>query len=271
MIRITEMPNYKKGDYIKDGLLFCGNCNTQKQVSVKLFGAYQIMPCLCECGKAKCAKESQEIKEMERRIYISNLRSEGIQDKSLRDKTFASDDGASPRYAKTINRYVSKWEQVKSENIGLLLWGDVGTGKTFYAACIANHLIDKGVPVMMTDFRKVVNHMSKNFGEERERFLKEMNGYDLIVVDDLGVERQTEFVQEQVYDFIDSRYKAGKPIVITTNLTLDEIKNASDMMLKRIYDRVQEMCVPVKFEGQSRRQAVYSKKIDRMKSLLIEE
>lgn len=271
MIDITQIPSYAEGDYIQDGLLFCGKCNTQKQVLIDWLGGQQIMPCLCKCGKESYEEERRRLKEMDRQIYISNLRCEGIQDRTLRHKTFASDDGANPRAYKTISRYASKWEQVKTENIGLMLWGDVGTGKTFYAACIANYLIDKGVPVMMTDFRRAVNYMSRNFDENRERFLKDMNKYDLVIFDDLGVERQTEYMQEYVYDIINSRYKVGKPIVITTNLTLDEIKNASEMRLKRIYDRVQEMCVPVKFEGQSRRQAEYAKKIDRMKTLLTEE
>lgn len=263
----TEAP----GDYIEDGLLYCGKCNTRKQTIIHFGGNEMKVPCMCECRTKEVAEERKAMQQAERNMYISNLRNEGIQDRSLRDKTFANDDGSNPRAYNTISRYCSKWEQIKTENIGLLLWGDVGTGKTFYACCVANHLIDKGIPVMVTNFNKIVNLLGKYYGEDKNKIIDDMNHYDLLVIDDLGVERQTDYMQEQVYNIIDGRYKAGKPIIITTNLTLEEIKNPSDMRLKRIYDRVQEMCVPVKFEGQSRRQAEYSKKIDRMKALLKEE
>ena len=56
-------------------------------------------------------------------------------------------------------RYVEQWKKVKAENLGLLLWGDVGTGKSFVAACIANALLDQGIPVLMTNFSKILNQM----------------------------------------------------------------------------------------------------------------
>ena len=79
-----------------------------------------------------------------------------------------------------------------------------------------------------------------------------MNDIDILSTDLAEAVKDAQYVQETVPE---------RP----------EIKNASEMRLKRIYDRVQEMCVPVKFEGQSRRQAEYAKKIDRMKALLNEE
>ena len=77
--------------------------------------------------------------------------------------------------------------------------------------------------------------------------------YDLIIVDDLGVERDTEFSAETVYQFIDARYRTGKPLIVTTNLSLKDMRSQESIRYKRIYDRVLEMCVPMVFSGDSRR------------------
>ena len=68
-------------------------------------------------------------------------------------------------------RYVEQWKKVKAENLGLLLWGDVGTGKSFVAACIANALLEQGIPVLMTNFSKILNQMGAMYSEERYRYI----------------------------------------------------------------------------------------------------
>jgi DNA replication protein DnaC len=127
---------------------------------------------------------------------------------------------------------------VYKDNTGLLLWGNIGTGKTFFAACIANALINNGVPVLMTNFAKIINALSGFNIEDKNKYIVDFNRYKLLVIDDLGAERQSDFAQEIVYNVIDSRYKNGQPIIITTNLTLDEIKKPANITYSRIYDRI---------------------------------
>ena len=110
---------------------------------------------------------------------------------------------------------------MKKSCIGLLLWGDVGTGKTFIAACIANALIEQGVAVLMTNFSKILNQLSATFNEDRNKYIENMNGYSLLIIDDLGIERNSEFALEQVFNVIDSRYRSKKPLIVTTNLLID--------------------------------------------------
>lgn len=143
---------------------------------------------------------------------------------------------------------------MKENCIGLLLWGDVGTGKTFIAACIANALIEKGVSVLMTNFSKILNSLSAMFDVDRNKFIESFNRYSLLIIDDLGIERNSEFALEQVFNVIDSRYRSKKPLIITTNLTLDELKHPKDLAHARIYDRVLERCVPLKVNRQNIRQ-----------------
>lgn len=149
--------------------------------------------------------------------------------------------------------------------MGLLLWGDVGTGKTFFAACIANALVEQNVSVKMTNFSTILNDLFTE--SDKNKYLERINNHNLIIIDDLGIERGTEYALEQVYNIIDTRYKSGKPLIITTNLTLDELKNPIDVVHKRIYDRVLGMCVPVMFNGANFRNQEAANKMEAAREL----
>lgn len=84
----------------------------------------------------------------------------------------------------------------------------------------------------------------------------------------IGMERDTNYALEQVYNIIDSRYRSKRPLIITTNLTLDEIRHPQDVAHARIYDRVLEMCVPVSCFGTSIRKDTAQEKLNNLKSLI---
>lgn len=86
-------------------------------------------------------------------------------------------------------------------------------------------------------------------------------------LDDFGMERGTEYALEQIYNVIDSRYRTARPLIVTTNLTLEELKNPTDVAHSRIYDRLLEMCVPVCCAGQSQRSEAAQEKLNRLKKL----
>ena len=177
---------------------------------------------------------------------------------------FDKDNGKNP-IMWVAKDYVSKWSDFASKNAGLVLWGDVGTGKTFFAACIANALVEQHVSVKMTNFSTILNDL---FAEsDKNKYLDRLNDHNLLIIDDLGIERGTEYALEQVYNVIDTRYKRGKPLIITTNLTLDELKAPADIPHKRIYDRVLGMCVPVMFNGVNFRKEEAAAKMEAAKKL----
>ena len=74
------------------------------------------------------------------------------------------------------------------------------------------------------------------------------------IIDDLGVERSTEYAMEQMFFVIDSRYRSRRPMIITTNLKLSELKNPPDLVHARIYDRILERCAPILFDGKNFRE-----------------
>ena len=155
---------------------------------------------------------------------------------------------------KKARAYVEHWDEAYRENTGLLLFGDVGTGKSFFAGCIANALLDRDIPVLMTNFPTILNRLTGIFSEDRADFIASLGMYDLLIIDDLGVERNTEYAMEQMFTVIDCRYRSRKPMIITTNLKLEEIKNPPDLAHARIYDRILERCAPVLFSGRNFRE-----------------
>jgi len=142
---------------------------------------------------------------------------------------------------------VENWKEAYKNNTGLLLFGDVGTGKSFFAGCIANALLDRDVPVLMTNFPTILNRLTGMFSDDRADFIASFDEYDLLIIDDLGVERSTEYAMEQMFFVIDSRYRSRRPMIITTNLKLAELKNPPDLAHARIYDRILERCAPILF------------------------
>lgn len=184
----------------------------------------------------------------------------------LMDCTFDRDNGAVPQLA-WARQYVEHWPEMRRENMGLLFWGPAGTGKTFAAACIANALVDLEVGVRMITLGEALLNLFGMSGEDRIQYLEVLTTCGLLILDDFGVERRTPYAREQMYEIINRRYLSGRPMVVTTNLTLKELKNA-DRDDSRIHDRVLERCVPVCFDGTSLRQEKTAERIKRMQTLL---
>jgi DNA replication protein DnaC len=89
-----------------------------------------------------------------------------------------------------------------------------------------------------------------------------------VIFDDLGVERGTDYALEKVYDIIDSRYRRRLPMLLTTNRSVEEMKQEVDRRYTRIYDRIFEVCYPMQFVGQSWRKKEASQRFREMEKLL---
>lgn len=241
-------------DYTVDGLLYCGKCNTPKQgrYNSPFWPDTHIISIPCKCEQEKADAKRAEREERERRYERERRRRAGFLDRELQKCCFENDDGKNEKVMGIAKNYVRDFEHMKSNSKGLLFYGTVGTGKTFVAACIANALFDLGYRCLVTNFTRLINELSGMF-EGKQRYLDSLNAYDLLVIDDLGVERNTEYMSETVTNIIDARYRSGLPLIVTTNLTSEELKTPPDIRKDRIYSRVLEMCIPVEVAGQDRR------------------
>lgn len=251
--KAAESIKAEQGDYIgDDGLLYCAKCNTPKQARVTIFGEERTPPCLCKCAAEKLEREEEARKRAEFEKHVQQLRKTGFPESDMQRWTFANDDGANGKIMTIAKNYVENFGRMKEDGKGLLLFGDVGTGKTYAAACIANALIDKGYPVLMTNFARIANTVQGLF-EGKQQYYDSLNKFPLLIIDDLSAERKTEYMQEIVFNVIDARYRAGLPLIVTTNLTGEELKNPADVTNQRTFSRLFEMCIPLQVEGADRR------------------
>ena len=238
-------------DYIgEDGLLYCGKCHTPKQCYVPAISD-KPMPCLCRCESEARDIAERTAKEERDKMRIERLRASAFPDLTLAFWNFGRDDTKNKQVSTLSKSYVEQFDDMLKAGEGILFYGDVGTGKTFYACCIANALIDNGHPCFVTNFTRLVNELFSC--TDKQAYIDDLNRYDLLVIDDFGVERNTEYMNEIVTNVIDARYVAHKPMIITTNLSLKELTTPANLEQKRMYSRLLDMCHPVAVKGDDRR------------------
>ncbi|MBQ5588006.1 MAG: ATP-binding protein [Selenomonadales bacterium] len=197
---------------------------------------------------------------------IAALRKKGIADSMLLDMTFVNDLYPDSSPSKVARAYVREFDTMLEKNAGLLFAGNCGTGKTFYAGCIVNALIDKGIPALMTTMSRIIRLPFDGFDEA----LRDIEAADLVVFDDLGAERDTSFAWERAFDAIDSRIRARKPIIVTTNFAPQELRAAKNIREQRIYDRILGACAVVPVTGESIRVKEQREKTNMILGLLKE-
>lgn len=266
------------GDYVdEEGFLCCGKCRTRKQTIVHLPESLSKngMPedmkvgIPCECRKREIERQEKEERERKEMEAVAALKRQSLMDERLADATFENfqQTKQNARQLRLCRRYAEHFDEMLEKNQGLLFYGGVGTGKTYAAACIAHYLLSRRWSVVMTSFVKLLNSM-QTFREDDSVMLNRLNRAKLLIIDDLGAERGTDFALEKVYDIIDSRYRARLPVILTTNLSMDEMKEAVDIRYTRIYDRIFELCYPLEFVGRSCRKAEASRRFNEVEAFL---
>lgn len=248
----AEINSVQECDYMgRDGLIYCGKCHTPKQswspvpLSDKKWAAP--VPCVCMEAKFKYLDKLKEREEADIR------RRKCFPDDEMAEWCFANDDGKSDRHAMQIARnYVGNFEKLRADGVGLFIHGDVGVGKSFMAACIVNALIDKEKACLMTDFTTVIDDLWKN--DDRNAYRRKLNDTTLLVIDDLGREHDSKYTREIVASILDVRCRSKRPMILTSNLSPDELLKDAPTDLKRIYSRIFKLCIPVEFKGIDRRQ-----------------
>ena len=267
--RASRQYSETEGDYRnEDGLLMCGKCHTQKEcVLTKKDGTTRTVRCACECSVAQNAKEAEEKRKRDHMRYLDSMRRTGFPDAEMREWTFAKSDHTDPKNENIARRYITNFDAMRSQGTGLLLCGPIGTGKSFLAAAIANELISQGTPCLMTNFSRIISRVSEKFGGD-QKYLDDLNRFDLLIIDDLGAERDTEFTWEKVMNVVGARYRAGLPIIITTNLSPKDFYDPSDIRRQRVFSRLKEMCICLEVKGVDRRSKKMQDKLTTAKSLL---
>lgn len=259
-------------DYIgSDGLLYCGQCNTRKEREIIWFdGKPKKVPVMCKCRAEEERLKKEQMQKEEEMRSIQRAKVSSMMDDTFRTACFANYQirNGNERHLKVAKKYCIEFSKMYERNQGLLFWGTVGTGKSYTAACIANYLLEANTSVVMTSFVRILQAMQGFDREREETFTNKLNSVKLLIIDDLGAERSTDYALEKVYGIIDNRYRAKKPLILTTNLTLRQMQEATDIRYARIYDRIFEMCYPMEFSGVSWRKREAAQRYEETRKIL---
>ena len=260
-----------EGDHIgEDGLVYCGKCGSRKQLRVKFGDKTHVVRCVCKCESKELEEKKRQEEYEEQMRRINRLKEASMMDKKYREVTFDKYEvrEENKKVFEMAKKYADRFQDMYKKNQGLLLYGPVGTGKSFTAACIGNYLLDNAKPVIMTSFVKILQDIWEN--DREAEYITILNSAALLIIDDLGTERETDYALEKVYNIIDSRVRANKPMIITSNLELNDMMECEDVRKKRIYDRILECCYPMYVGGKSFRMMKAAQRFDEMKDFLEE-
>ena len=256
-------------EYMKDGHAYCKTCHERKDGEVKsLMDMKFIFKNNCKCDRERFEKQKQREKEQE----IERLKKSCFISMSQWAYTFDNYKGETDKSYTIAKNYVKEYEQMKKENIGLLFCGTVGSGKTYLACCIANALIEEYmIRVKIRNFAQIINDLQKSgFDLDKNEYIESLTNVSVLILDDLGIERDTSYAKEQVYNIVNSRYLKQKPTIFTTNLPYEKIQNSDDgVEYERIYSRIIEMCIPVKVMGEDFRKRLQKEKLKQNKERLL--
>ena len=270
VIQGTEFSYNAKTDYEKDGHIYCKTCNCQVDgTPVEFSDRKRIFRKSCQCDEER--KRIQE--ERERQEKIAEIKKRCFIERNQENYTFGNaDESTDKELLKKVKKYVEQFKKMKEENIGLIIYGGVGTGKTYITCSIVNAIIEKYLyECKVMNFSQILNELQNGgFNLNRNEYIDSLTRKTLLVIDDFGIERDTEYALEQIYNVINARYQKQKPTIITTNLDYKDLEKEVpyNLMLSRIYSRIIEMGVPLKVTGKDRRKEKRKLKIEQAKHLI---
>ncbi|MDE5620325.1 MAG: hypothetical protein K2I80_07370 [Ruminococcus sp.] len=246
-------------DYTKNGLLYCGKCNTPKQKEINFMGSIKKPYCMCSCETEKHLKEKALLANNMNYMEIRRLRDEAFpthqhysdSKEDMRTWTFANQNGSNPKIMLVAERYAENFDKCFKEGLGFLFYGNVGAGKSYAAASIVNAVVEKKYPALMTTFGRIRGEVSDV--KLKNAYFDKLNSYALLVVDDLFAESDGEYMKEITFQVIDERITNKMPLIITTNLTEEELKSPANIKHQRILSRIKKVCRPLLFDGSDQR------------------
>ena len=246
------------------GFYCCKKCGTRKQVDIPYFGkGYKRVFCACKCEQNQYLLERKLNTDNDR---IQFLQRYGFSNDNYKNFTFNVDELPNSQESQIARKYVANFKIMKESNIGLLFYGPCDTGKTFYMSCICNALVSQGYFVIISSLSELEKSISANYYAERNEILERIRYADLLILDDVGTERNTPTALESYFDIVNTRYISQKPMLISTNLEPDQL-GTNDIKLQRIYQRIMQGTKKIKCTNPPRRIGFNSTQQDALKLL----
>jgi DNA replication protein DnaC len=189
----------------------------------------------CECRERRMARRrARGVRSVIPRRY---------RDVSLE---IARNDGVNPVVLKVVGDFIEEIEPRLDKGLGLWLAGGVGAGKTALAMLVSKTAIEAGRTVAIYSLPKLLARIRATYekdlaGDSYTQFFDRLISVDLLHVDDLGVEKRSDWVLEQLYAVVNERYEMERSMVVTTNLEQPALE---EQIGERTVSRLIEICGP---------------------------
>ena len=247
---------------------YCPVCGKEKLWRVvDLMGSKfkGVMMCPCEVELEEAEKKAEEARKKQERIErIMAMSTLGERFARASFDTWLHDPKTENCY-EAVKQYADSFDNTVED--GLCIYGAPGNGKSHLAAALVHSVVAKGytavfieVPDLFAKIKATYNDDSDGISETK--ILNALSKCDLLVLDDAGAEKPSTWVQEKFYQIINARYKNHLPLVITTNTK--DMAGLEDVIGFRSYDRVLEMCRPLRNNGESYRRNIAVQRLRNM-------
>ncbi|WP_010240125.1 ATP-binding protein [Clostridium arbusti] len=223
----------------------CSVCTEPIGIAVTTCFGTRVYPRSCKCRRNALEAQRLKDKNMEKQIRLKQVISNSLMNDKFRKCTLRNWNHSvgNKNLYKVANQYINKFSNMKAENKGILIHGTPGNGKTYFSACIANALMERLVPVICVGaigLTERIAQSKRTWGNEGIfTVLNSLENADLLVIDDLGTEEDTKWTRAMIYQIIEKRNVINLPLIVTTNMSLEELKERYD---DRTYSRLLGMC-----------------------------
>lgn len=221
-------------------------------------GEWYYHPCTPECEQKN---DQLEWAAMRQEARVENLRERSGLSRRMRDYSFSNfDPFANPpsttKAVEKVQSYLENWEENREAGKGLYFCGDVGSGKTHLAVAVMNELMQlKRVPALFVTVPELLDNLRGAYndpGRDLDEWMEAVKNADLLVLDDLGSERVTEWVRERIFVIVNHRYREALPTLFTSNIGPEELPR---QLGERTASRIISMCEGVEIQGEDYREA----------------
>jgi DNA replication protein DnaC len=222
--------------------------------------------CTCQSLEAERLEREEKARERKSKLRKESNLSAGYAKCRFVDKHITKENAEKVDKCK---RYCSAAEEMLQGGFGVYIYGEPGMGKTFLAACMANELIEGLHSVFVTGFAEIEREMKAAFGTAAQgEFVERALRADFLILDDLGAEElkreENSWAQAMVYDVINRRYTARKPIICTGNYSISEMRNQK-IYPERTTQRLFESCpLSIELKGVDERNLATKRRRERM-------
>lgn len=266
-----------KSSIDKDNFIECEYCKNKlyrKTIEWELYGTKRTITLdyeRCNCNNAQAYWNEYDLKKL--RMLEEEKKLELMQEFSSKVEKIIKNSKMSKRNLnykfdnfETNNSNKKVFDNLKNyseklvkgiEKKGLILAGNNGVGKTHLACSIANKLIENGIPVIYGTLINLLAELRNSYDTENNisemEIIKLYKNVDLLIIDDLGKEKPSEWGLEKLFTIINSRYENNLPVIITTNYNQNSLLerlslNGEIETAKSIISRLYEMCYLVKID-----------------------